>query len=178
MESYRVRSLGFPGVGLAHASGRQGLVYTSGNGTFQRLANDADRKQHVHADIHVMHAPDFALWRWIELGNPYYESSSPTGIEEMLADYEARDRTFRLQRPWPLPSSGVVNISCNVFEPGAFVIDVIDLSGRRLAVLHEGRLDNMGVHEFTWNGDGQGVFFIRMTDGRDMDIQRVLTGGQ
>jgi hypothetical protein len=175
MESYRVRSLGFPGLGLAHASGRQGFVYTTGNGTFSRLANDADSKQHVHADIHVIHAPDFAVWRWIELGNPYYEAETPTGMEELLADYEARDRNFRLQRPWPQPSSAAVNISCNVFEPGRFVIDIVDIAGRRVALLYEGRIDNVGVHRFTWEG-AAGLFFIRMTDGRDLDMQRVLSG--
>ncbi len=176
MESYRVRSLGFPDAGLAHASGKQGFVYTTGNGTFTRLANDADGKQHVHADIHVIHAPDFAMWRWIELGNPYYEAETPTGVAEMLADYDARDRSFRLQRPWPLPAEGFVNISCNVFEPGIFVIDIVDAAGRRIAVLHEGTLGNVGVQRFTWTGGSGGMYFIRMTDGRNLEMQRVLIG--
>ena len=176
MESYRVRSLGFPGVGLAHASGKQGFVYTTGNGTFTRLANDADGMQHVHADIHVIHAPDFAQWRWIELGNPYYEASTPTGVEEMLADYEARDRSFRLQRPWPVPASGSVNISCNIFETGNFVLDIVDLQGKRILLLHDGPLDAMGVHRFTWDGGPGGMYFIRMTDGSTVDMQRVVIG--
>ncbi|MCZ7557724.1 MAG: hypothetical protein M5R41_15100 [Bacteroidia bacterium] len=150
MESYRVRSLGFPDAGLAHASGRQGFVYTTGNGSFTRLANDADAKQHVHADIHVIHAPDFAVWRWIELGNPFYETETPTGLDEVLADYEARDRGFRLQRPWPQPSSAAVNISCNIFEAGSFVIDIVDVAGRRIALLHDGPIDHVGVHRFIW----------------------------
>ncbi len=174
MESYRVRSIGFPDAGLAHASGKQGFVYTTGNGSFTRLANDADNKQHVHADIHVIHAPDFAQWRWIELGNPYYEATTPTGVEELLADYDARDRSFRLQRPWPVPASGSINISCNVFEPGDFMIEVVNLSGQRVAVLHDGTLENMGVHSFTWRSGPAGMYFIRMTDGRSVDMQRIV----
>ena len=146
MESYRVRSLGFPSVGLAHASGRQGFVYSTGNGTPQRLVNQADGKQHVHADIHVIHAPDFARWRWIELGNPYYEDSDPTGIEELLADYDAMDRAVRLQRPWPQPASGPVSLSFNVFEAGSVRITLHDLAGRQLRTLFDARVNDVGIH--------------------------------
>ena len=176
MESYRVRSLGFPGEGLAHASGRQGFVYVTGNGVRFDLVNGADRKQHVHADIHVIHAPDFALWRWIELGNPYYEDDEPTGIEEMLADYDALDRGFRLQRPWPQPVRDELQLSFNVFTPGSFRIDLHDISGRRLRTVYDTRTENVGIHRFALPTRGlePGVYFLRMTDGRDVDVQRVV----
>ncbi|MBN1448660.1 MAG: T9SS type A sorting domain-containing protein [Bacteroidetes bacterium] len=176
MESYRVRSLGFPGEGLAHASGRQGFVYTTGNGTPQRLVNGADGKQHVHADIHVIHAPDFARWRWIELGNPYYEDDDPTGIEELLADYDALDRGFRLQRPWPQPATDELQLSFNVFVPGSFRIELYDLSGRLLRTVFDARIDNVGIHRLTLPARdlGPGIYFLRMTDGRDAGIQKVV----
>src|SRR5690606_11091272 len=118
----------------------------------------------------------FAIWRWIELGNPYYEAETPTGLAEMLADYDARSRNFRLQRPWPLPAEGTINISCNEFEPGSFVIDVVDAAGRRIAVLHEGTLGIVGMQRFTLAGRTSGLYFIRMTDGRNLEMQRVATG--
>ena len=176
MESYRVRSIGFPNAGLAHASGRQGFVYTTGNGTVQRLANGADGKQHVHGDIHPIHAPDFARWRWIELGNPYYEDNDPTGIEEMLADYEAQSAGFRLQRPWPQPARDEVFLSFNIFEPGTYRITLHDIAGRELRVLHDGTLANAGVQQLPQpvRGLAPGLYFARMTDGRSVGVQKVV----
>ncbi len=174
MESFRVRSIGIPGVGLAHASGRQGFVYTTGNGTPTRLANDADRKQHVHADIHVIHAPDFALWRWIELGNPYYEADSPTGVAEMLADNDARDLGFRVQQPWPQPAQGVVHLSCNMFEEGHYRMDILDLHGRRLSTLMDARTESIGVQRFQWVAPTAGVYFVRVSNGRHSMLQKFL----
>lgn len=180
MESYRVRALGFPGEGLAHASGRQGFVYSTGNGTPQQLINDADGKQHVHADIHVIHAPDFARWRWIELGNPYYEDDEPTGVEEMLADYEAHASGFRLQRPWPQPASGAVSLSFNVFTPGRYRITLHDLAGRRLRVLFDAAEENVGVRQLpdAVSGLTPGIYFVRMTDGRHTDVQKIVVDGK
>ncbi|MBE0643060.1 MAG: T9SS type A sorting domain-containing protein [Bacteroidetes bacterium] len=176
MDSYRVRSLGYPGVGLAHASGRQGFVYTTGNGTAQRLANNADGKQHVHSDIHVIHAPDFARWRWIELGNPYYEDDDPTGVEEMLADYDAQAAGFRLQRPWPQPAADELHLSYNIFEPGAYRITLHDLAGRELRTLFDGTVETAGVHRLpgTIHDLAPGVYFVRMTDGVLVGVQKIV----
>jgi hypothetical protein len=175
MESYRVRALGFPQEGLAHASGNQGFVYTTGNGINRRLANSADNKQHVHSDIQVVHAPDFAVWRWIELGNPYYEKDEPTGVEEMLADYDARDRGFRLQRPWPQPAREEVHLSFNVFEPGQYRIDLHDLSGRHLRTLLDTHVENVGIQQLSEIRDlTPGLYFVRMTDGASVDVQKVV----
>jgi len=180
MESYRVRALGFPDRGLAHASGNHGFVYTTGNGTPPQLVNGADGKQHVHADIHVIHAPDFARWRWIELGNPYYEDEEPTGVEEMLADYEAHAHGFRLQRPWPQPASGAVSLSFNVFETGHYRITLHDMAGRRLRVLFDAAVDNVGVRQLpdAVPALAPGVYFVRMTDGRHTDVQKIVVDGQ
>ncbi|MEO0249554.1 MAG: carboxypeptidase-like regulatory domain-containing protein [candidate division WOR-3 bacterium] len=77
IDSYYVVALGFPGIGVAHASGRHGFVYITENGTFDQLPNNAARTFHITCDISVLHAPDFSYWRWAELGNPYYESAEP-----------------------------------------------------------------------------------------------------
>jgi hypothetical protein len=77
IDSYYVVAMGFPGEGMAHASGRQGFVYITNNGSYYNLPNNADRKFHMTSDISVVHAPDFTRWYWIELGDPYYEDSQP-----------------------------------------------------------------------------------------------------
>ncbi len=176
MESYRVRALGFPGVGLAHASGNQGFVYTTGNGRANQLVNGADGKQHVHADIHVIHAPDFARWRWIELGNPYYEDDEPTGVEEMLADYEAHTSGFRLQRPWPQPAKHAISLSFNIFEPGSYRITLHDIAGRQLRTLFDAAVANVGVHQLpdAVSALTPGIYFVRMTDGASVDVQKIV----
>jgi hypothetical protein len=176
MESYRVRSLGFPDKGLAHASGKQGFVYTTGNGRANQLVNGADGKQHVHSDIHVIHAPDFTRWRWIELGNPYYEDDEPTGIEEMLADYEAHANGFRLQRPWPQPAKHAISLSFNIFEPGSYRITLHDLSGRLLRTLFDAAVVNVGVHQLpdAVSALTPGIYFVRMTDGVNTDVQKIV----
>jgi len=174
MDSYRVRAIGFPDIGLAHASGRQGFVYTTGNGTFQRLINDADRKQHVHADIHVIHAPDFAIWRWIELGNPYYEMNDPTSVEELLADANAMDRGFRLQRPHPTPTQDRIFLSWNVFEAADYSVQVFSCDGRVLATLFHGWIGNIGSYTAEWTASDAGMYFIRMSNGRYTDVQRAI----
>lgn len=79
IDSRYVVALGFPGIGTMHASGRQGFVYVTENGSAERLPNNADGKLHVTSDILVIHAPDFATWRWAELGQPYYEAQEPEG---------------------------------------------------------------------------------------------------
>jgi hypothetical protein len=175
MESFRVRAISFPGTGEAHASGRQGFVYTTGNGTFTRLVNDADRKQHVHADIHVIHAPDIALWRWIELGNPYYEDDDPTGTREMLADFDALTAGFRLQLPWPQPATGIVRVSVNVFDDAEYRVDACDINGRRVATLHEGRFGRTGVSSIAWDVTKipAGTYLLRCSDGRSVGVQRL-----
>jgi hypothetical protein len=175
MDSYRVRGLGFPGAGLAHASGRQGFVYTTGNGTVQRLANNADGKQHVHSDIHVIHAPDFARWRWNELGNPYYEDNDPTGMEELQADYEALATGFRLQRPWPQPATDEVHISYNIFESGAYRITLHDLNGRELRLLFNDTIETVGIHILpdAIRGLTPGVYLIRMSNGTSLGVQKI-----
>ena len=175
-DSWRIQELGFPGIGSAHASGRHGFVYTTGNGTAQRLANNADRKQHVHADIVVLHAPDLALWRWIELGNPYYEQDDPTGIGELEADFNARDRGFRLQQPFPQPARAQVQLPYNVFEPGHFSLAVFDINGRRIVQLFDAEVPDAGRHSFTWDASllPSGVYMVHMDNGISTDVQRVV----
>lgn len=176
IHSYYVVALGFPDVGTAHASGRQGFVYTTENGAPGLLPNGADAKMHITSDIHVVHAPDFSYWRWAELGNPYYESAAP-GSEELLRasiaeDFEALGRGFNLHRPVPLirgeGEEDVFGVSFNVFEPGDYRLEVRDGSHEVVAVLHDGRVENIGLVKAAWTPSGLpgGRYTLVLTDGR------------
>lgn len=178
-ESWRIQEIGFPGLGSAHGSGRQGFVYTTGNGTPQRMANNADRKQHVHADIVVLHAPDFAQWRWIELGNPYYEDGDPTGLEELVGDFDARDKGFRLHHPYPQPGRRGITLPFNVFEPGVYRLVLYNTAGERVATLFDSAVDNIGLTTVVFDARGipAGLYYARLDDGHSVDVQRLLLEG-
>ncbi|MBL0177081.1 MAG: T9SS type A sorting domain-containing protein [Ignavibacteria bacterium] len=179
-DSWRVQEIGFPGIGSAHGSGRHGFVYTTGNDTPAAPCEQRqDHKQHVHSDIVVLHAPDFALWRWIELGNPYYETNDPTGLEELDADFNARDKGFRLQRPFPLPADNAVHLPFAVFEQGRYRMDLIDLSGRHISTILEREISDVGIHETSMDLTAlvPGVYFVRLSNGQSSDTQRLVISG-
>ncbi len=180
IDSYYVVELGFPDVGAAHASGRQGFVYTTGNGTPNRLPNNADRKFHITCDISVIHAPDFSYWHWIELGNPYYESENPTGAQDRAIeeDYDAIGRGFNLHSPHPDPSGRMVRVRYNVLEPGAVKLTVHDDLGRQVTVLYDGFAANVGVHELAWTPDAlpSGTYYIKMQYEDHEQVRSVAVG--
>lgn len=154
IDSHYVVAMGFPGVGTAHASGRQGFVYSTNNGTPQDLPNDAGRTFHITSDISVVHAPDFSQWRWIELGNPYYEANP--SLSEALArsldeDHNAIGRGFNLHRPVLQEEGGSVGVSVAVFEAGPLEVSIRDGSGRTIARLAEGLVERLGIHRMEWS---------------------------
>lgn len=152
IDSYYVVGMGFPGVGTAHASGRHGFVYVTGNGTRQRMPNNADRKFHMTSDIAVVHAPDFSSWRWIELGNPWYEADPglAVALERSVAeDYDALARGASLHTP-VTRVDGTVGVSWVVFEPGRVRITVQDTAGRTIATLRDRSETNLGRHGLAW----------------------------
>jgi len=153
IDSYYVAAMGFPGVGMAHASGRQGFIYTTENGIPGRLPNNADAKLHITSDIHVIHAPDFSSWRWAELGNPYYEGQEP-GYEALLAasideDFEAIGRGYNLHQP--VLREETLRLSFNVFEPAPVKLFIRRPGGGTEAILFDGDVENIGIQKMSWD---------------------------
>jgi hypothetical protein len=177
IDSYYLVGLGFPGVGMAHASGRQGFVYVTENGTYNQLPNGADPKLHMTSDINVLHAPDFSYWRWIQLGNPYYEFENPTGIDDptIQEDYYALTRGFNLHAPYPNPFNGSARITYNIFEPGHLVLEVYSPLGQRVARLLERDEENIGVHQLSWDPENlpSGAYFLLMTFNGHQQVRRI-----
>ncbi|MGB2960464.1 MAG: T9SS type A sorting domain-containing protein [Bacteroidota bacterium] len=177
IDSYYLVGLGFPGVGMAHASGRQGFVYVTENGSYNQLPNGADPKLHMTSDINVLHAPDFSYWRWIQLGNPYYEFENPTGIDDPTVeeDYRALTRNFNLHAPYPNPFNGSARITYNLFDPGHVVLDVYSLLGQRVARLLNRNEENIGVHELTWEPQNlpSGAYLLLMYFKGHQQVRRI-----
>lgn len=179
IDSYYIVELGFPNIGTAHSSGRQGFVYVTENGTFNKLPNGADNKLHMTSDIHVIHAPDFSYWRWIELGNPYYESNEPiTGLREesILDDHNSISRGFNLQAPYPNPFNGEAQISFNIFEPGDVTVEIWNMAGEKVEELFRFHIANRGIQKLAWKPKGvaTGVYFIVMKHGQQIQERKLL----
>ena len=167
IHSHYVVAMGFPGVGTAHSSGRQGFVYTTNNGSYNNLPNNADRKFHMTSDICVVHAPDFSYWRWAELGDPYYENLEPNQIllqKTLLEDYEAISRGFNLHQPKFLLDEQLIRISFNCFHPGRVKLCIYNTSGKKLKTLYHRKVRNIGIQNFFWKplNDKNGVYYMLM----------------
>lgn len=148
--SYYVVALGFPDVGLAHASGRQGFIYLTENGSPNRLPNQADSKLHMTCDIHVIHAPDFSYWRWAELGNPYYETSEPGDAVKLARSLEEDDRAlsrgFNLHEP-RVNNDRTIDLSFNLFLPSKVKITLYDSQGHRQKIIVNKKIFNLGIQK-------------------------------
>lgn len=178
IDSYYVVELGFPGVGVAHSSGRQGFVYVTENGAPNRLPNGANNLLHMTSDINVVHAPDFSQWRWAELGNPYYESREPvTSIDErsVQEDFESITRGFNLHEPYPNPFNGVLQVTYNIFEPGEVDIAIFNVIGQEIHSLLKGKATDLGVRRLSWHpGDyPSGTYYVRMVHNQRSQVRRV-----
>jgi len=179
IDSYYVVEMGFPGIGVAHSSGRQGFTYTTENGTPNRLPNGADSKLHMTCDVNVIHAPDFSRWTWTQLGNPYYESFEPTSVldQSVLEDYEAISRGFNLHEPYPNPFNSSLKLSFNIFETGPHVsLAIYSITGQQVAALYDGPTENLGISKFTWEPRGvtSGTYYVMMKYGSAVQMRRVV----
>ncbi|MFH0991476.1 MAG: T9SS type A sorting domain-containing protein [bacterium] len=178
IDSYYIVEVGFPDVGVAHSSGRQGIVYVTENGTPNTLPNGADGKLHMTCDINVIHAPDFSTWRWAELGNPYYETNAPTGLFErsITEDYEAISRGFNLHEPYPNPFNGSVNLSFALFEPGRVTIEVFNLLGKKVTTLLDSIIEDVGIHRLSWQPSDvpSSSYFIVLSYNQNKQTRRVI----
>jgi hypothetical protein len=92
---------------------------------------------------------------------------------------------FGLSENRPDPFTGETRFEVTMPKAGDLDLGVFDVTGRRVASLHRGRLE-AGVSEFRWNGrtdDGNrahsGIYFYRATaDGRTASRKMVLLRGE
>jgi hypothetical protein len=87
--------------------------------------------------------------------------------------------------PRPNPTSGEVTLSLSLDRVSEVETTVHDLTGRRIATLHRGRLE-AGPHTFTWSGQREGgeaapngVYFVRTrVDSRVLTRKLTLLRGR
>jgi hypothetical protein len=113
-----------------------------------------------------------------ELGNPYYESIGPMGVQDpsVTEDYNSISRGFNLHEPYPNPFNGAVGISFNVFDRGQVNISICSSIGQKIATLMDQHIENLGVHKLEWKpGEiATGVYYVVMTHGSSVQERRVL----
>jgi len=59
---------------------------------------------------------------------------------------------FEIGQPQPNPFNSMTSVSVKVPEATEFLFEVLDLSGRKIAVLHSGSALS-GTHTYTWNAE-------------------------
>ena len=82
--------------------------------------------------------------------------------------------TAMLFAPAPNPSAGRVSVGYRLSASGPVVLDVLDVTGRRVAVLAGGDRQP-GTYTATWNGSGvaAGVYVVRLMAPSGVQVRRV-----
>lgn len=83
---------------------------------------------------------------------------------------------FDLSIAFPNPSNDVVTIGISLEEARDVTVEVFDVTGRRVAVLHEGTLAAGADHRFVFGGSDLpgGIYLIRATAG-EASVERRVT---
>lgn len=98
------------------------------------------------------------------------ELYGPVEVEVLPASYGL---TFAA--PYPNPAADHVNFTLTTAEPGDVTLNVYDIAGRRVAVVHAGELA-AGRHTLVWNttGTAAGLYIARLETAGHVLNQRVI----
>lgn len=96
-------------------------------------------------------------------------------IDPVSADDETPGVGFDLSVAYPNPSNRAVTVGMTLEQSRTVSIEVFDVTGRRVAVLHEGVLSAGNDHRFVLDDDALpgGVYLIRATAGEETVERRV-----
>ena len=149
------------GVPVTTATGDQvsaGLVSDGAGGVF---AVWTDRR----ADVGDIYA------QWLDGAG---EAGGVTAVPRSTASGVA------LAAPWPSPSTAAVSLAFTLDQPGPARIEVLDASGRRVAVAAEGSFA-AGRHVLRWDGRDAGgdrvrpgVYLVRLTTRGASSVRRIV----
>lgn len=82
---------------------------------------------------------------------------------------------YRLTTPHPNPFNPQTQFTLSLTEAQHVTVEVYNLLGRRVAVLHKGRLAEAQTHTFTFEASNapSGIYLIRITGEQFSTTQRV-----
>ena len=155
-----------------------GVTWCALGGTLEVAVMDAPAS--VSRDGDVVHIDredaDFAI-RAAGVSEVRYRGARIPTIEEygylrpasVVGVQERAPGAWRVSvRAWPNPAAGDVRIGVALAERAQATVDVFDVRGARVAVLHHGALES-GGHTLRWNGRNSagrvvssGVYFARV----------------
>ena len=94
-------------------------------------------------------------------------------VEHALTDEVPE--TYRLTSPHPNPFNPQTQFTLTVTEAQHVTIEVYNLLGLRVAVLHDGRLPAAQAHTFTFEASNEpsGIYLIRITGEQFSTTQRI-----
>jgi len=98
-------------------------------------------------------------------GNPDWEVSVPSEAPTQVADFGLCS--------YPNPFNSSITLEFSILRRGKYKIEILDISGRRVAVLHDSELDS-GDHTLTWQSPSAGVFFAVLRTGESVSISKMV----
>jgi hypothetical protein len=109
----------------------------------------------------------------------YVEALSDSGATELYGPVEIvvtpASRGLEFAAPYPNPAAGSVNFSVTMPETGPASLELYDIAGRRVAVVHSGELA-AGRHILAWNtaGAAGGLYIARLETAGHVLNRRVI----
>jgi ligand-binding sensor domain-containing protein len=102
------------------------------------------------------------------------------GVVGMIEDRESKNEDrFALKNAYPNPFSSEINIGIVLNEDEDILIHIIDMSGRKIKILHEG-LITAGEYLLSWDGKDEkgvecpaGIYLVRYQAGKQIRSQRI-----
>jgi hypothetical protein len=89
-------------------------------------------------------------------------------------------RSLRVSKPWPVPSTGAARVSLGIDEAGWVDVQVFDVAGRSVKTLLARTLD-AGAHDVVWDGRGDdgsraaaGIYFLTCSGLGSREVRRVV----
>ena len=104
---------------------------------------------------------------------PAYGQRAEASINVTAA--EEAPKAYRLTAPHPNPFNPQTQFTLSVTETQQVTVEVYNMLGRRVAVLHKGRLAADQTHTFTFEASNapSGIYLIRITGEQFSATQRV-----
>lgn len=172
---------GLVGLELANGLGNTLALQVMINGQAVWSGNvDADHWEARETFLDLAPWFDQDIRLWFEVGDGvdvWNTNGSECAWELAFSGVPAgtRPAAFRLGEPWPNPFNPSTRITLEQDMPQAITLSVVDLTGRRVALLHEGPLE-AGSHTFRWapSREASGLYLLVLDSPGLRETRRLL----